>query len=73
MLVARGCNQLNMLCFSCYGFSFRYQLSDEPNLDGQDQDAAGEKVCTCLISASLSFKDVCYYMVVMFSTKLWLG
>lgn len=28
--------------------SFRYKLSDEPRLDGQDQDAAGEKVCTTL-------------------------
>lgn len=28
--------------------SFRYELSDEPRLDGQDQDAAGEKVRTSL-------------------------
>lgn len=30
--------------------SFRYQLSDEPHLDGEDQDAAGEKVCAPVIS-----------------------
>lgn len=29
-------------------FSFCHQLSDEPHLDGQDQDAAGEKVCAPL-------------------------
>lgn len=28
--------------------SFCYQLPDEPRLDGQDQDAAGEKVCITL-------------------------
>lgn len=28
--------------------SFCYELSDEPHLDGQDKDAAGEEVCTLL-------------------------
>lgn len=32
-------------------FSFCYQLSDEPHLDGQDQDAAGEKVGVQFISS----------------------
>lgn len=30
--------------------SFCYKLPDEPHLDGQDQNAAGEKVSTLLIS-----------------------
>lgn len=30
--------------------SFCYKLSDESCLDGEDQDAAGEKVCTPLTS-----------------------
>lgn len=29
-------------------FSFRHQFSDEPHLDGQDKDAAGEKVRSTL-------------------------
>lgn len=33
--------------------SFRYKLSDESCLDGEDQDAAGEKVRTPLISPRL--------------------
>lgn len=32
-------------------FSFCHQLSDEPHLDGQDQDAAGEKVGVQIISS----------------------
>lgn len=38
--------ELNLLLLLFPILSFRYQLSDEPHLDGEDQDAAGEKVCT---------------------------
>lgn len=37
--------------FILFVFSLCYKLSDESHLDGQDQDAAGEKVCTLFILA----------------------
>lgn len=38
-------------------FSFCYQFSDEPHLDGQDKDAAGEKVCSA----------PCWYFLYLFT------
>lgn len=44
------CIKLNVLLSSSI-LSIHYQLSDEPHLDGQDQDAAGEKVGTLISPA----------------------
>lgn len=53
MIILLPCSaKLNRLILSPV-LSFRYKLSDEPHLDGQDQNAAGEKVCTLFISPIL--------------------
>lgn len=49
-ILSHCCIKLNLLWLSPI-HSIHYQLSDEPHLDGQDQDAAGEKVGTFISPA----------------------
>lgn len=53
------------------GHSFHYQLFDESGMDGQDQDAAGEKVCTFLLLLAICWLDL--FGLDLYLKEAWVG